>query len=149
MNASPTTHSPTVPTAPIFTLGSALRWLGHDCPDRRCSQPIDALPASMWFLRHGHPYFPTYPLETVLVVDLTETGEPLARIHRLIDEVNRCTRGETIRVRHGHTALGGQPRATRMPNLSGQNRQPGSPRGVALLLLSPSASPEASLAVRR
>jgi hypothetical protein len=102
LNASPATQLTTVPTGPVSTLGAALRWLGHDCPDRRCSQPIDALPASMWFLRHGHPYFPTYPLETLLVGDPTETGQPLARIHRLIDEVNRCTRGETIRVRQRH-----------------------------------------------
>jgi hypothetical protein len=72
MTASPATQSATVPTAPAFTFGSALRWLGHDCPDRRCSQPIDALPASMWFIRRGHPV-PTYPLQAVLVLDLTET----------------------------------------------------------------------------
>jgi hypothetical protein len=82
-----------VPAAPVFTLGSALRWLGHDCPARRCSQPIEALPAAMWFVRRGH-LLPAYPLEALLVVDLTETGEPLARIHRLIDEVNRCTPGK-------------------------------------------------------
>jgi hypothetical protein len=52
----------------------------------------------MWLAPRGH-LFPAYPLEALLVVDLTETREPLARIHRLIDEVNRCTRGETIRVR--------------------------------------------------
>ncbi len=98
MNVSPVIHLSTVPTAPIFTLGSALRWLGHDCRDRRCSQPIDALPVSLWFLRRGHP-LPTYPLQAVLVVDLTETDGPPARVRRLIDKVNRCTRGETIRVR--------------------------------------------------
>ncbi|BBY03260.1 hypothetical protein [Mycobacterium seoulense] len=107
MTAPPVTHSPTVPTPRVFTLGSALRWLGHGCPDRRCSQPIDALPASMWFRRHGHPYFPTYPLETLLVVDLAETGEPLVHIDRLIDEVNRCTRGETIRVHQRHNSDNG------------------------------------------
>jgi hypothetical protein len=94
-----------VPSAPVFTLGSALRWLGHHCPDHRCSQPIDALPASMWFLRRGHPYFPTYPLETLLVVDPTQTGQPLARVHRFIDEVNRCTRSETIRVRQRRSSV--------------------------------------------
>lgn len=47
----------------------------------------------MWFLRRGN-LLPAYPLEALLVVDLTETGQPLARTHRLIDEVNRCTRGE-------------------------------------------------------
>ena len=40
-----------------------------------------------------------YPSETLLVVDLIETGEPLARIHWMIDEVNRCTRGDAIRAR--------------------------------------------------
>jgi hypothetical protein len=60
----------------------------------------------MWFLRRGHP-LPIYPLQAVLVVDLTETGEPLPRIHRLIDEVNRCTRGEAIRVRHRHSSDNG------------------------------------------
>src|ERR1700730_4880342 len=72
LNASPGTHTPTVPAAPVFTLGSALRWLGHDCPARHCSQPIEALPAAMWFVRRGH-LLPAYPLEALLVVDLTET----------------------------------------------------------------------------
>ena len=58
MNALPGTHSPTGPNAPAFTLGSALRRVGYDCPDRGCSQPTDALPAAIW------------------------SGEPLAGIHR-------------------------------------------------------------------
>jgi hypothetical protein len=41
----------------------------------------------------------------VLVVDVAETGEALARIRRLIDEVDRCTRGETIRVCSDTTAI--------------------------------------------
>jgi hypothetical protein len=105
MTASPTTHSPAAPTAPVFKLGSALRWLGHDCPDRRYSQSIDALPASMWLLRRGGHPLPAYPLQAVLVVDVAETGEALARIRRLIDEVDRCTRGETIRVCSDTTAI--------------------------------------------
>jgi hypothetical protein len=32
----------------------------------------------MWFLRRGH-LLPAYPLEALLVVDLTKTGQPLAR----------------------------------------------------------------------
>jgi hypothetical protein len=99
LNVSSTSHPPAAPIRPVFTLGSALRWLGHDCPDRRCTaHPIDALPVSMWFLRRGHP-LPTYPLQTVLVVDLAETGVPLAHTHRLIDEVDRCTGLETIQIR--------------------------------------------------
>jgi hypothetical protein len=82
MYASPPARAPTVPTTPAFTLGSALRWLGHACPDHRCSQPIDALPTSMWFLLRGGHRLPVYPLQAVLVVDLAETSEPPARIRR-------------------------------------------------------------------
>ena len=79
MYASPAPQSPTAPTAPVFTL--------------------DALTASVWFIRRRGQHFPKYPSETLLVVDLIETGEPLARIHWMIDEVNRCSRGDAIRAR--------------------------------------------------
>ena len=79
MYASPAPQSPTAPTAPVFTL--------------------DALTASVWFIRRRGQHFPKYPSETLLVVDLSETGEPLARIHWMIDEVNRCSRGDAIRAR--------------------------------------------------
>jgi len=69
----------------------------------------------MWFLRRGHP-LPAYPPEALLVVDLTETGQPLARIHRLIDEVNRCTRGETIRVRQRRSSDNGHDLIARQMN---------------------------------
>jgi hypothetical protein len=106
MDVSPAIHLSTVPTAPTFTLGSALRWLGHDCPDRRCSQPIDALPVSLWFLRRGHP-LPTYPLQAVLVVDLTETGGPPARppAHR---------RGQPVHPRRDNPGRCGEPVETRV-----------------------------------
>jgi hypothetical protein len=52
----------------------------------------------------------------LLVVDLAETGEPLARIHRLIDEVNRCTRGETIRVHQRHSSDNGHDLIARQMN---------------------------------
>jgi hypothetical protein len=104
---SPAPQSPTAPTTPVFVLGSALRWLGHDWPDRRCSQSIDALTASVWFIRRRGQHFPKYPSETLLVVDLIETGEPLARIHWMIDEVNRCTRGDAIRARQRRSSDNG------------------------------------------
>jgi hypothetical protein len=44
MNA-PTALNPTHVPAPVFTLGSALRWPGHDCPDRCCSETIGDLDA--------------------------------------------------------------------------------------------------------
>lgn len=70
----------------------------------------------MWFLRRGHP-LPTYPLQAVLVVNLAETREPLARIRWLIDEVNRCTRGETIRVHRRHSSDNGHALITLQMNL--------------------------------
>jgi hypothetical protein len=79
MNASPAPQSPTAPTAPVFTL--------------------DGLTASVWFIRRRGQHLPKYPSITQLVVDLIETGEPLARIHWMIDEVNRCCRGDAIRAR--------------------------------------------------
>ncbi len=61
----------------------------------------------MWFRRRGHP-LPTYPLQAWLVVYLAEAGEPLARTHRLIDEVDRCTRSETIWVHRRYSDDNGQ-----------------------------------------
>jgi hypothetical protein len=43
-------------------------------------------------------------METLVLLDLTETGEPLARIDRIIHEVNCCTRGEAIHVRQRHSS---------------------------------------------
>jgi anti-anti-sigma factor len=84
---------------PVFSLGSALRWLGHDCPGHRCCRaPIDAMDASVWFIRR-EPGFVMFPHETHVLVDPGETGEALTSIHRLIYQVNRCTHGEAIVVR--------------------------------------------------
>src|SRR5208283_4369509 len=52
MNAPPLL-SPAPRRAPVFTLGSALHWLGQDCADRRCAGPTDILPASGWFIPPG------------------------------------------------------------------------------------------------
>ena len=104
MNASTATPSfaaPPKPTAPpktLFTLGTALRWLGHDCPDHRCCEPIAAVPASVWFIRRG-PLFGSSPMETLVLLDPTNTGE---RIDEIIYEVDCCTRGEAIHVRQRH-----------------------------------------------
>jgi len=99
MNAPPTVR-PVVLTSPVFTLGSALRWLGHDCPDHHyCWEPVGTLTAFVWFLRRG-PRFAAYPLETLILLDPTEIGKLLARTRPLIDEVDRCTRGDAIQVRH-------------------------------------------------
>ncbi len=43
-------------------------------------------------------------METLVLVDLTETGEPPSHIDRIIHEVNCCTRGEAIHVRQRHSS---------------------------------------------
>jgi hypothetical protein len=91
------TLDPTHPAAPAFTLGSALRWLGHDCTNH-CSDAIDGLTASVWFLRRG-PHLLVLPLETLVLLDPTDTGKALAHVRRMIYEVDCCTRDEAIHVR--------------------------------------------------
>src|ERR1700675_4139320 len=105
MNAPAAPSSLTAPAspAPVFTLCSALRWLGHDCPEHRCCEPIAALSASVWFIRRA-PQFRPSPMETLVLLDLTETGETPAHIDRIIHEVNCCTRGEAIHVRQRHSS---------------------------------------------
>jgi hypothetical protein len=99
MNAG-RTRWPVVLPSPVFTLGSALRWLGHECRDLHyCWEPVRTLTASVWFLRRG-PHFSIYSLETLILLDPTEVGKPLACTRRLIDEVGRCSRGDAIQVRH-------------------------------------------------
>lgn len=98
MSTAPLTPSTAVFPAPIFTVGSALRWLGHDCPARRCSEGIDALDASVWFVRHGQRFLTSSP-ETLVLVDPAVTGAALADLHRVIDAVDGCTRSDGIRVR--------------------------------------------------
>ena len=62
VNFSLAPESPTSLRPPVFTLGSALRWLGHACPDhRRCFAPIDTRRASVWFIRGGRRCRPCAP----------------------------------------------------------------------------------------
>ena len=96
-----TALDPTYRPAPAFTLGSALLWLGHDCPDH-CSQMIDGLTASVWFLRRG-PHFLVRLPETLVLLDPTDTGKALAHIRRMIYGVDCCTRRGAIHVRHRRT----------------------------------------------
>jgi hypothetical protein len=103
MNAPCVSLLPSAPPAPVFTLGSALRWLGHDCPDCLGCEPIAGLNASVWFIRRG-PAFRPSPLETLVLLDLPEIRESLERIDWIIHEVNCCTRGEAIHVRQRYNS---------------------------------------------
>ena len=81
---------PPVPP-PLFTLRSALRWLGYDDLSRHCPPPIDALPASVWFLRRGDQQIPHFPLDTLLSVEHPDTGGPASFIRQVVEDINRCT----------------------------------------------------------
>jgi hypothetical protein len=101
MNAAPAPRSLTTRPAQMFTAGSALRWLGHDCPNHRCWEPIADVAASVWFIRRG-PHFRLSPAEALLLLDLAQTGEPPARIDAIFNEVDCCTRNEAIHIRPRH-----------------------------------------------
>lgn len=75
------------------SLDAALAWVGHDCPDR-CAASIDALSTTAWFIRHDEGPWSAQP-GTLVVLDIDDTP---ARMHRLIGDVNRCVRGDGIRV---------------------------------------------------
>lgn len=77
--------------SPCFTLGSALRWLGYDEQSSQCLPPIHGLTASVWFLRRRGQDVPNFPLETLLVVVLADTGASAAMARRMVGNVNRCT----------------------------------------------------------
>ena len=112
MNVPPDLLAPHTRLAPIFTLGSALRWLGHDCSQCLGCGPIDALAASVWFIWRASQFRPSL-LEPLILLDLSETGEFLAPIAQIIHEMDCCTRSEGIQVyarpshesRRGATAL--------------------------------------------
>jgi hypothetical protein len=93
---------------PEFTVGSALRWLGHDCPGRQCWLPIDALSASVWFLLSGQLSY-AFPPKTRVLVDLSITAADLRCVHQVIDEVNWCTRRDAIEVGYRPSTRGGRP----------------------------------------
>jgi len=92
----------------LFTVGSALRWLGHDCPDRQCWQPIDALRASVWFLLTGQRSY-AFPPKTRVLVDLSITEADFGCVHQVINEVNWCTRRDGIEVGYRPSTRGGRP----------------------------------------
>lgn len=93
---------------PVFTVGSALRWLGHDCPGRRCWQPIDTLSASVWFLLRGQQLY-AFPPKTRVLVSLPATGADLSWAHQVISDVNWCARRDAIEVSSQASTRGGRP----------------------------------------
>jgi len=73
-----------------------------------------------------------------------------ARLYRSDTETlpGRYRLTATYNRHRGHTALGGQPPATRVPNLSGQNISPGVPDGCSVVVAESFSQSGESLAVR-
>lgn len=80
--------------APVFTLGPALLWFGHDSPGM-----IGGLTASVCFLRGGRRLL-GQPPEALVPLDPSDTGNALARTRRMIFGVDCGTRGHAIHLRH-------------------------------------------------
>ncbi len=102
MNASPADVGPfSDRPAPLFTLGSALGWLGHQCA-HSCSTSIANFNADIWFTRMSQrPLWPT-PKGTVVVVDEPVGSADDAEVAALVAAVDACTRADGIRVRRRH-----------------------------------------------
>jgi hypothetical protein len=95
LNAPPVVVVPHRTLRPAFTLASALRWLGHECV-QRCSSSLDDLPATIWF---PHPRNVGTTRGAIVLVDPTDRRASVARLPRLISDINFCTRTERIHVR--------------------------------------------------
>jgi hypothetical protein len=109
MNNPVATRPHPVP-APAFTLASALCWLGHECPSR-CAARAGDLNATVWFIRRRETVWPT-PHGTLVVVDLTDSREPVAHIRRRVRDIAACTRADGILVRERRTDDNGGALAT-------------------------------------
>ena len=94
---SPPVEGVFAPPEPVFTLGSALLWLGHDCLARCCSGPIEAMTASVWFLRRAGQLI--YPLTTVVLVETAAFNGSFGKLRDVISSVNRCAGADSISVR--------------------------------------------------
>jgi hypothetical protein len=81
--------------APAFLLGSALVWLGHNCPSE-CSKPIEDLAASVWFIRRKPVRRAGF--EGKIVVEVTGPPDVAARIRNAIRVVNDCAGADGIQV---------------------------------------------------
>jgi hypothetical protein len=81
--------------SPTFTLGTALAWLGHECPG---SCPVSGCDwrASAWFVQVPLAAGPTW---TLVDVDFLERPSSDDEVAVMLREVNQCVKREHIRVR--------------------------------------------------
>lgn len=84
---------PPASIAPVFTLASALRWLGHECSNPWCATQLGALPASMWFVWSDRRC-PGSPPHTVVVVDPGDGATSPVELAAHLAVINDCLRHE-------------------------------------------------------
>ena len=95
---TPTATAPQRSTrASVFTVATALAWLGHDC-DGLCPAAAICSPADLWFVPHPSPRHPTRH-RSLIVVDVGDDPARAADIRALLREVNRCIGRSHIHVR--------------------------------------------------
>lgn len=78
---------------PLFTLASALRWLGHECSNSCYATQLGLLPASMWFV-WADRHCPGSPLHTVIVVDPGDSGLSHDELSAHLAAIDDCLRRE-------------------------------------------------------
>jgi hypothetical protein len=80
-----------------FSLGTALLWLGHDCPGT-CPPTITNARAAIWFLRLPDRMIATWT-KTLVDVDFDDRPWPDAERHDLLAQLNHCVGADHMRVR--------------------------------------------------
>jgi hypothetical protein len=91
------THNPIGERSLSFSLGTALAWLGHDCPGA-CPQEITRHQAAVWFA-HLPAALGQHGVLTLVEVDFG--AAPWSGLHRqaLLRRINACVRPDRISVR--------------------------------------------------
>lgn len=82
--------------SPTFTLGTALAWLGHNCPGL-CPEPAVGSRATVWIRRL--PCSTEAWTQTLVEFAITDPTWSRELVQGLAGDVNRCVRTDRIRVR--------------------------------------------------
>ncbi len=83
--------------SPSFSLGTALMWLGHDCPGS-CPSTLSNARAAVWFLHLPERTIATWT-ETLVDVDFIDSPWPDAERDELLSRINHCVWADNMRVR--------------------------------------------------
>jgi anti-anti-sigma factor len=79
---------------PMFTVSTALAWLGHCCVEH-CSAPIDSLAARIWFVPENGVVGPP-PRGNVVLFDF-DNDAPAREYLPVVHAINRCAARDGVR----------------------------------------------------